>query len=65
MRTHLRTELIAEALGMALERRKPQDVMHHSDQGCQYTSIEFGRRCCEAHVRPSMGTVGDCFDNAM
>jgi transposase InsO family protein len=65
MRTHLRTELIAEALGMALERRKPQDVMHHSDQGCQYTSIELGRRCCEAHVRPSMGTVGDCFDNAM
>ncbi len=65
MRTHLRTELVAEALEMALERRKPQDVIHHSDQGCQYTSIEFGRRCREAHVRPSMGTVGDCFDNAM
>ena len=65
MRTHLRTELVAEALEMTLARRKPEDVIHHSDQGCQYTSIEFGRRCREAHVRPSMGTVGDCFDNAM
>jgi len=65
MRTHLRTELVAEALEMALERRKPLDVIHHSDQGSQYTSIEFGKRCREANVRPSMGTVGDCFDNAM
>jgi len=40
-------------------------VIHHSDQGCQYTSIAFGRRCDEAGVRPSMGSVGDCFDNAM
>ena len=65
MRTHLRTELVAGALEMALERRKPQVVLHHSDQGCQCTAIEFGRRCREAHVRPSMGSVGDCFDNAM
>jgi putative transposase len=65
MRTHLRTELVAEALEMALARRKTEGVIHHSDQGFQYTSIECGRRCREAHVRPSMGTVGDCFDNAM
>ena len=41
------------------------NVIHHSDQGCQYTSIEFGKRCREAGVRPSMGSVGDCYDNAM
>jgi len=40
-------------------------VIHHSDQGTQYTSIQFGARCREAGVRPSMGSVGDCFDNAM
>jgi putative transposase len=65
MANHLRTELIVGALDMALERRRPEDVIHHSDQGCQYTSIEFGSRCREADVRPSMGSVGDCFDNAM
>jgi putative transposase len=43
---------------MAVAQRGPiQDVIHHSDQGCQYTSIEFGRRCREAGVRPSMGSV--------
>jgi putative transposase len=65
MANHLRTELILTALDMALLRRRPQDVIHHSDQGCQYTSIAFGARCREAGVRPSMGSVGDCFDNAM
>jgi len=65
MANHLRTELILGALDMALDRRRPEDVIHHSDQGCQYTSIEFGSRCREAGVRPSMGSVGDCFDNAM
>src|SRR5712692_5352444 len=65
MANHLRTELILGALDMALERRRPAEVIHHSDQGCQYTSIEFGSRCREAGVRPSMGSVGDCFDNAM
>jgi hypothetical protein len=47
---------------MAITQRRPQAVIHHSDQGCQYTAIEFGRRCREAHVRPSMGSVGDCYD---
>jgi putative transposase len=65
MENHLRTELILHALEMALARRRPKDVIHHSDQGCQYTSLAFGSRCREAGVRPSMGSVGDCFDNAM
>ncbi len=65
MATHLRTELVLDALEMALGRRRPENVIHHSDQGCQYTSIAFGRRCAEAGVRPSMGSVGDAYDNAL
>ena len=65
MATHLRTELILDALNMAIYQRRPRDVIHHSDQGTQYTSIAFGARCREAGIRPSMGSVGDCFDNAM
>ena len=45
--------------------RFPRDVIHHSDQGSQYTSLAFGSRCREAGVRPSMGSVGDAYDNAM
>ena len=63
--THLRTELVLGALNMALGQRRPQAVIHHSDQGTQYTSIAFGLRCREAGVRPSMGSVGDAYDNAM
>lgn len=65
MANHLRTELVLDALNMALWQRCPAQVIHHSDQGSQYTSIAFGRRCREAGVRPSMGSVGDCFDNAL
>jgi putative transposase len=65
MATHLRTELVLEALDMALGQRRPTAVIHHSDQGTQYTSIAFGLRCRAMGVRPSMGSVGDCFDNAM
>jgi putative transposase len=65
METHLRTELVLAALDMALAQRRPTDVIHHSDQGCQYTSVAFGKRCREAGVRPSMGSVGDAYDNAM
>jgi putative transposase len=65
MATNLRTELVLEALEMAVLQRQPQGVIHHSDQGCQYTSIAFGKRCREAGVRPSMGSVGDAYDNAM
>ena len=66
MSTRLATKVVLDALTMALDRRCPEHgVIHHSDQGCQYTSIEFGRRCREHGVRPSMGSVGDCYDNAM
>ena len=65
MALHARATLVLEALEMALEQRGPEDVIHHSDQGCQYTSVAFGRRCRAAGVRPSMGSVGDCYDNAM
>lgn len=65
MASHLRTTLVTAALDMAILQRSPAGVIHHSDQGCQYTSIEFGKRCREAGVRPSMGSTGDCYDNAM
>lgn len=64
MARHLRTELVRGALDMALWQRRPQGVIHRSDQGCQYTSVDFGQRCLQAGVRPSMGSVGDCYDNA-
>ena len=62
---HLRTELMLDALNMALAQRRPKSVIHHSDHGCQYTSYAFGKRCQEMNVMPSMGTVGDAYDNAM
>jgi len=65
MATTLATQLVLDALNMALVTRRPRGVIHHSDQGSQYTSIEFGQRCREAGVRPSMGSVGDAYDNAM
>jgi putative transposase len=66
MAEHLRTELVLDALEMALWNRRPAPgVIHHSDHGCQYTSVEFGRRCRLAGIRPSLGSVGDCFDNAL
>ncbi len=62
----LKTDLMLAALNMALEQRKPDDgVIHHSDQGSQYTSLAFGKRCQDMGVRPSMGSVGDAYDNAM
>lgn len=65
MANHLRTELVLDALHMALGQRRPRAVIHHSDQGSQYTSLAFGTRCREAGVRPSMGSVGDAYDNAL
>ena len=65
MAAHLRTELVTNALAMAVSVRRPRGVIHHSDRGSQYTSVEFGRRCRQAGVRPSTGSVGDCYDNAM
>ena len=65
MAGHLRAELVLAALDMAVAQRKPEGVVHHSDHGCQHTSLAFGARCREAGVRPSLGSVGDCYDNAM
>lgn len=66
MAAHLRTELVLDALEMALWHRRPAPgLVHHSDQGCQYTSLAFGRRCRDAGIAPSMGSVGDCYDNSM
>ena len=65
METHLRTELVLEALNMALAQCRPAGVIHHSDQGTQYTSIAFGMRCRESGVRPSMGSVGDYVDRSL
>jgi putative transposase len=62
---HLRVELVLAALEMAVRRRQPTAVIHHSDQGSQYTAVAFGNRCRQAGVRPSMGSVGDAYDNAM
>jgi transposase InsO family protein len=62
MSNHLYTELMLRALDMALQQRHHDGVILHSDQGCQYTSIAFGRRCREAGVQPSMGTAGDAYD---
>ena len=61
----LKTRVVLDALDMALVARKPDNVVHHSDRGSQYTSIAFGNRCKEAGVRPSTGSVGDAYDCAI
>jgi putative transposase len=65
MRENLQTQIVLDALEMATQTRRPDTVIHHSDQGCQYTSIAFGLACRRANITPSMGSVGDCFDNAL
>lgn len=65
MASHLKTRLVLDALEMAHAQRHPAAVIHHSDHGCQYTALAFGQRCTELGVRPSRGSVGDCYDNAM
>jgi len=66
MADHLRSELVVEAVEMALWRRQPlHGLVHHSDRGSQYTSLAFGRRLRDAGMMASMGSRGDCFDNAM
>lgn len=66
MRDTLASEIVTSALDMAIQRARPgAGLIHHSDHGSQYTSTVFGQRCADAGIVPSMGTVGDCFDNAM
>jgi putative transposase len=63
---HLRAELVTDALEMAVARRRPDaGLVHHSDRGSQYTSLIFTRRCRSAGIDVSMGSRGDCFDNAV
>ena len=65
MDARLGSQLVLKALDMAYAQRSPQAVIHHSDHGTEYTAIAFGIRCRRLGVQPSMGSVGDCFDNAM
>ena len=66
MAEHLRSELVVDALEMALARRRPDPgLVHHSDQGCQFTAVLFTTRCAKAGIEVSMGSVGDCYDNAV
>jgi transposase InsO family protein len=64
---HLRTDLVLDALEMALWRRDltAGDLIHHSDRGCQYTSIRYSDRLADVHVSASVGSRGDSYDNAM
>jgi putative transposase len=65
---HLRTELVVDALEMAIWRRRPEPdsgLIHHADHGTQYTSWAFGQRLRTAGLLGSMGTVGDALDNAL
>jgi len=65
MRDDMATPLVTNALDMAIEQRKPDGVIHHSDRGSQYTSTAFGARCEQAGIEVSMGRRGDAYDNAV
>jgi len=63
---HMRTDLVEDALRMAINRRKPSgSVIFHSDKGTQYTSNQFVVFCKRHNIRRSMGRTGVCFDNAV
>src|SRR5207244_510985 len=66
MRDDMQAELVVEALEMAVSRRRPEgELIHHSDQGSQYVSLAFGQRCRQTGIAQSMGSKGDCYDNAV
>ncbi len=66
MADHMRTELVTDALAMALERRRPaRGLIWHSDQGSQFVSLAFGQQARGAGIAQSMGSKGDCYDNAV
>ena len=66
MANNLKTELVLDAVNMAIYTRRPSPgLIHHSDRGSQYTSVEFGSRLREAGLLPSMGSVADAYDNSM
>ena len=57
--------LVVNALGMAIENRQPEATLIHSDHGTQFTSWAFTQRAIDSGLVPSMGSIGDCYDNAM
>jgi putative transposase len=66
MGERLDTDLVIDALNMAVWNRRPaMGVVHHSDRGAQYTSLAFTKRCRDAGIATSMGSVGDAYDNAL
>jgi putative transposase len=66
MANNLKTDLVLDALNMAIYNRRPAPgLIHHSDRGSQYTSVEFGSRLREEGLLPSMGSVADAYDNSM
>ena len=65
MDARLNSQLVLAALKMAYAQRRPKGVIHHSDHGTEYTAVAFSTRCGELGITRSMGSVGDCFDNAM
>lgn len=63
---HMRTDLVTDALDMAIAARRPSPgVVFHSDRGVQYTSGEFARYCKRNNIRRSLGRIGICYDNAV
>ena len=65
MADHLRTELVESALDMALtQRRPPHHLLHHSDRGSQYTSVDYQKRLSASDMTVSMSRIGNCWDNA-
>ena len=66
MRADMQAELVVDALEMAINRRQPAgELVHHSDQGSQYVSLIFGQQLRKAGIAQSMGSEGDCYDNAV
>ena len=66
MANHLRTELVVDALEMALWRRRPESgLIHHTDRGVKYTALWFTKRLEEVGIVPSMGRAGSALDNAI
>ena len=65
--SHMRTEMVIDALEMARWSRgaRLEGLVAHSDAGSQYTSIRYGERLAELGAVPSIGTIGDSFDNAL
>ena len=66
MRSDMQAELVVDALEMAIGRRQPAgQLVHHSDQGSHYVALIFGQRLRKAGIAQSMGSKGDCYDNAV